>query len=32
MNSQDKLLEKFKEAKIMDTKKEGKVDSFKIVN
>lgn len=32
MNSQNKLLEKFKEAKIMDTKKEGKVDFFKIVN
>lgn len=32
VNSQNKLLEKFKEAKIMDTKKEGKVDSFKIVN
>lgn len=32
VNSQNKLLEKFKEAKIMDTKKEGKVDFFKIVN
>lgn len=32
VNSQNKLFEKFREARIMETKKDGKVDYFKIVN